>query len=241
VKTVLMVLATSAMFAGTSLAQESLRFESSLGAVDITPLGHASLRIEVNDVVIHVDPWSNVADYSAQPDADLVLVTHEHQDHFDPAALEQVAGEGTVFVMDTRSAGQFEGEARVLNNGETFEFEGLTVTAVPAYNLERMRDDGSPYHAKGDYNGYLLDIGDLRVHVAGDTECVPEIAALGEVDVSFLPINLPFTMPPEEAAECYRTMNPAVAVPYHQGDSDPQIVGDMLADTEIDVRVLELP
>lgn len=240
-KALLVAVATSLVAAGTVLAQEPLSFTSSLGDVEIVAEGHGSLRIEVNDLVIHVDPWSEVADYATQPDADLVLVTHHHQDHFDPAALEQVMADGTLFVMDALSAGQFEGEATVLNNGETFEFEGITITAVPAYNVERMREDGSPYHASGDYNGYLLDIGDLRVHVAGDTECVPEMAELAEVDVSFLQINLPFTMPPEEAAECYRTIDPTVAVPYHQGDSDPQVVADMLADTEIDVRVLELP
>lgn len=233
--------AVAALVTGTVAAQEPLTFDSSLGEVAIFPLGHASLRIEVNDLVIHVDPWSNVADYAMQPDADLVLVTHAHQDHFDPAALEQVAADGTVFVMDGVSAEQFGGEATALANGETYEFEGITITAVPAYNVARMRDDGTPYHAQGEFKGYLLDFGDLRVHVAGDTECVPEFADLGEVDVSFLPINLPFTMPPEEAAACYRTISPAVAVPYHQGDSDPQVVADMLADTDIDVRVLELP
>jgi L-ascorbate metabolism protein UlaG (beta-lactamase superfamily) len=218
-----------------------LSFDSSLGEVEVFPVGHGSLRIEVNGLVIHVDPWSEVADYSMQPDADLVLVTHTHQDHLDPAALEQVAAEDTVFVMDANSAAEFGGEATALANGETFEFQGIVVTAVPAYNVARTRDDGSPYHARGAFNGYLLGIGDLRVHVTGDTECVPELADLGEVDVSFLPINLPFTMPPEEAAECYRTIAPTVAVPYHQGESDPQVVADLLADTEIDVRVLELP
>lgn len=232
---------TVAVCAGTASAQEALRFASSMGDVDVHTLGHGSLRIEVNDLVIHVDPWSNVTDYAAQPDADLVLVTHAHQDHFDPAALEQVAAEGTVFVMDGTSAEQFTGEATVLANGETFELGGVVVTAVPAYNLERTRDDGTPYHPRGQFNGYLLDFGDLRVHVAGDTECVPEMAELTEVDVAFLPINLPFTMPPEEAAECYRTIAPTVAVPYHQGDSDPQVVADLLADTDIDVRVLALP
>ena len=226
---------------GSVLAQEVLRFDSPLGEVEIVPLGHASLRIAVGDTVIHVDPWSNVADYSMQPDADIVLVTHEHQDHFDPTALEAVTGEGTTVIMDGPSAAQYDGDATVLANGASLEVEGVRVTAVPAYNVERMRDDGTPYHPKGDYNGYLLEFGDLRVHIGGDTECVPEFADLGEVDVSFLPINLPFTMPPEEAAECYRTMNPRVAVPYHQGDSDPQVVADALADTDIDVEVLSLP
>src|SRR5690606_27443930 len=175
------------------------------------------------------------------PDADLVMVTHAHPDHYDPAALDAITTDGTLVVMDGTSASQFGGEATALANGESLEFEGITVTAVPAYNVVRTRDDGNPFHAQGESNGYLLDFGDLRVHIAGDTECVPELAELGEVDVSFLPINLPFTMPPDEAAECFRTIAPTVAIPYHQGDSDPQVVADLLADTDIDVRVLEPP
>ncbi len=233
--------AATASMACIAWAQEPLAFDSSLGEVRIFPLGHASLRVEVNDLVIHVDPWSNVADYSMQPDADLVMVTHAHPDHYDPAALDAITTDGTLVVMDGTSASQFGGEATALANGESLEFEGITVTAVPAYNVVRTRDDGNPFHAQGESNGYLLDFGDLRVHIAGDTECVPELAELGEVDVSFLPINLPFTMPPDEAAECFRTIAPTVAIPYHQGDSDPQVVADLLADTDIDVRVLELP
>lgn len=233
--------AATASMAGFAWAQEPLTFDSSLGEVRIFPLGHASLRVEVNDLVIHVDPWSNVADYSMQPDADLVMVTHAHPDHYDPAALDAITTDGTLVVMDGTSASQFGGEATALANGESLEFEGITVTAVPAYNVVRTRDDGNPFHAQGEFNGYLLDFGDLRLHIAGDTECVPELAELGEVDVSFLPINLPFTMPPDEAAECFRTIAPTVAIPYHQGDSDPQVVADLLADTDIDVRVLELP
>lgn len=236
-----LVMSLSALLAQSALAQEALRFDSSVGEVVVYPLGHASLRIESGDLVVQVDPWSDVADYAAQPTSDLVLVTHDHPDHFDPAALEQLMSEGTTFVMDPSSADRFAGEATALANGESVELMGLTVTAVPAYNVERVREDGNPYHAKGDYNGYLLDFGDLRVFVGGDTECVPEMADLTDVDVAFLPINLPFTMPPEEAADCFRTIDPAVAVPYHQGGSDPQVVADLLADTEMDVRVLDLP
>src|SRR5690606_29124900 len=129
--------AAAATLAASAFAQEPLIFDSSLGEVEIFPLGHASLRIEVNDVVMHIDPWSNVADYSTQPDADLVLVTHTHQDHFDPSALEAIAAEDTVFVMDGTSAGQFSGGATALANGESLEFEGIVVTAVPAYNVQR--------------------------------------------------------------------------------------------------------
>lgn len=243
-----MTLLLAAIFAAsTTAAQAPLVFPSAMGEVRIFPLGHASLRLEVGDLIVHVDPWSNVTDYASQPDAGLVLVTHEHQDHLDPAALEQVVGEGTLVVMDAFSAGRYAGEATVLANNESLEFEGMRVTAVPAYNLVQVRDDGTPYHPEGNYNGYLIDVADVRVHIGGDTECVPEFDDLGElgegggVDVSFLPINLPFTMPPEDAAECFRRISATVAVPYHQGEADPQVVADLLADSGIDVRVLALP
>ncbi len=226
---------------GIAEAQPPLVFASSLGELRIVTLGHGSLRMEVDGRVIHIDPWSNVADYAAQPDADLVLVTHEHQDHFDPSAIELVVGAETLVVMDAHSAGRYAGTATVLTNGDSLEFLGITITAVPAYNLKQVRANGDPYHPKGSYNGYLIDVADLRVHVGGDTECVPEFAELGEVDVSFLPINLPFTMPPEDAAECFRLIAPTVAVPYHQGEADPEVVADLLSDSGIDVRVLALP
>lgn len=222
-------------------AAGALRFESSMGPVDIVPLGHASLRIEVGGSVIHIDPWSNVADYAEQPDADLVLITHDHPDHFDASALAEIVTDDTRVLADERSAAAYASRAQGLANGDSRTVDGVRVTAVPAYNLQRTRPDGSPYHPKGVYNGYLLAFGDLVVHVGGDTECVPELSELEDVDVSFLPINLPFTMPPEEAAACYRAMAPRVAVPYHQGDSDPNVVAVLLADTPIEVRVLPLP
>ena len=216
-------------------------FETDQGTLQVTPLGHASLLLELNDTVIHIDPWSNVADYSEQPDADWVWITHEHQDHLDMAALGEIVTDETQLVMDERSAAQYGGEnVTVMANGDSLDLDGLTLHAVPAYNLVRERDDGQKYHPEGWYNGYLLEIGDFSLHIGGDTECVPAFSDL-DVDVSFLPINLPYTMPPEEAAACYREFMPEIAIPYHQGESDPQVVADLLADTDIEVRVLELP
>src|SRR5690554_417239 len=122
--------AVAALVTGTAAAQEPLTFDSSLGEVAIFLLGHASLRIEVNDLVIHVGPWSHVVDYAVQPDAALVLVPHAHPDPSAPAALEQVAADGTAFVLDGVSAEQLGGEATALATGETYEFEGITITAV---------------------------------------------------------------------------------------------------------------
>ncbi len=105
----------------------------------------------------------------------------------------------------------------------------------------REPDGRQKYHPEGWYNGYVLEIGDFRLHIGGDTECVPEVAALEDITVSFLPTNLPYTVPPEEAATCYKVMQPEIAVPYHQGESNPQIVADLLTPSDVEVRVLELP
>lgn len=239
------LIALAALLGGGALAQESLTFDTRVGTVTITALGHGSLRIDAGEAVIQVDPWSRATDYAAQPDADWVWITHAHPDHLDAAALAAITTDATRFVADATSAEQLAGDVTVLGNGEaaTLALPGgeVTLRAVPAYNIEQTRADGEPYHPKGWGNGYLATFGDLVLHIGGDTECVPEMAELGRVDVSFLPINLPYTMTPEDAAACFRTLAPRIAVPYHQGDADPQIVADRLADTDIDVRVWALP
>ena len=220
----------------------TLSFETSAGTLKVTPLGHASVRLELNNTVIHVDPWSNVADYAQQPKADWVWITHEHGDHLDTAAISEISTPNTRYLMDERTAkaSGLEG-VTLIKNGDTLNLGNFTVVALPAYNVVRERDNGQKYHPKGWYNGFIMEVGDFRMHFGGDTECIPEFANVGKLDVSFLPINLPYTMPPEEAAACFRQLSPQVAIPYHQGDFDPQIVADMLADTNIDVKVLELP
>ena len=227
-----------------ALAQEptTLSFETDAGTLNVTPLGHASVRLELGDMVIHVDPYSDVADYSQQPDADWVWVTHEHGDHLDPAAIAEVSTDTTRYLMDSHTA-EASGldDVTLMANGDSLELGDFTVYAVPAYNVVRERDNGQKYHPESWYNGFVLEIGDFRLHFGGDTECVPELADLGNLTVSFLPINLPYTMPPEEAAACFRILNPEIAVPYHQGEFDPQIVADLLADTDIEVKVLSLP
>ncbi len=239
-----MILAFAALLGGSAAGQESLTFQTSMGKVTLAALGHGSLRIDAAGSVIHVDPWSRATDYGQQPAADWVWITHPHQDHLDAAALEAVTTPDTSYLTDAASAARLERAAVVLANGESATLRlpagVVSVRAVPAYNIRQKRDNGQPYHPPGEGNGYLATFGDLVVHIGGDTECVPEMADLGRVDVSFLPINLPFTMTPEDAAACFRQIAPRIAVPYHQGDADPQIVADALADTDIDVKVWPL-
>jgi len=233
-------LAAALLGSGAVGAQDALRFQTSLGELVITPLGHGSLRLDVAGTVIHVDPYGQVADYASQPKADWIWITHDHADHYDEPAIAAVRKPDTRFLLDPASAERLGEAATVLRNGDTAQVGNITVKAVPAYNIRQKRTNGQPYHPKGAGNGYLARFGDFVVHIGADTECVPELHALGPVDVSFLPINLPYTMTPQDAAECFRIIHPKVAVPYHQGDYDPQIVADALRDTDIDVRVLPL-
>ena len=192
------------------------------GPFTITPVMHASTVITVNGQTIWLDPWSK-APLEGAPKADLLLLTDIHQDHLDPAAIEAIRGEGMVVVAPQAVADQWEGGTvdHVLANGQSLTLGELTITGVPMYNLVRGPSEGTLFHDKGRGNGYLLESGGTTVYFAGDTECTDEMRGLEGVDLAFVPMNLPYTMTPAEAAECVRAFKPAVAVPYHYRDSDP--------------------
>ncbi|MFP4624473.1 MAG: MBL fold metallo-hydrolase [Gemmatimonadota bacterium] len=210
---------------------------TSAGDLTITFIGHGTLMFSIGDRVIHVDPVSREADYDGLPDADLVLVTHEHGDHLDQEAIAEVRTPETEIVCSASCEGPLN-RAIVLENGETREVAGFQVEAVPAYNIEHMRDDGRPYHPKGNGNGYVITFGDTRVYVAGDTENTPEMKALRDIDVAFLPMNLPYTMTPAMVADAARAFRPRILYPYHYGDTDPAELVRLLEDEpDIEVRV----
>ena len=213
------------------------RIATSAGPLDLTFLGHGTLMLIFKDTVLHVDPYGKVADYAALPQADLVLLTHDHADHLDQAALALVRTPVTDIVLPPVCADRVQG-GLILKNGETRTVRGITVTAVPAYNLVHRRDNGQPFHPRGAGNGYLLDFGDTRLYVAGDTENTPEMAALKDVDIAFLPMNLPYTMTPEMVADAARSFRPRILYPYHYGDTDPQRLVELLRDRpDIEVRI----
>ena len=223
---------------------ESDVFETAMGTLEITFLGHGTLMMAVADKVIHVDPYGRVADYSKLPKADVILVTHEHGDHLYVSALETVRQEMTKVIVTESCAGRVGG-AIVLRNGESGTADGIGVEAVAAYNIEHMRAPGQPFHPKGVGNGYILTFGDTRVYVAGDTEATPEMKALGtradRIDIAFLPMNLPYTMTPEQVAEAARAFRPRVLYPYHFGDTDTSKLEVLLKDEpEIEVRIRRL-
>lgn len=184
------------------------------GNVVLTPMGHAHVQIEYAGKVIQIDPTgaSNLA--TAKP-ADIVLVTDVHGDHMDPPSLDKVKKASTIFVAPKALEGKFTGKTEIIANGETKTVGGISITAVAAYNLTRGPAAGQLFHDKGRGNGYILTLGGKRIYFAGDTECVPEIKALTNIDVAFLPMNLPYTMTSEEAAACAKAFKPKVVYAYH--------------------------
>jgi L-ascorbate metabolism protein UlaG (beta-lactamase superfamily) len=206
------------------------------GDVRITPITHASLQIEYGDRVIHVDPTS-AGDYSKAKQADLILITDIHQDHLDPAAIARIRKAGAPVVAPAAAADKIENPT-VIANGETKTVAGVNIEAVPMYNLQRGPAAGQLFHTKGRGNGYLLTLGAKRVYIAGDTECTPEMRALKDIDIAFIPMNLPYTMPPSEAAECVKAFRPKVVYPYHYRGQNPEEFKAALKGEPIEVRLL---
>ena len=204
----------------------------------VTPILHGSVQLEHGDLVVHVDPWSR-GDYSDAPKADLILVTDIHGDHLDAEAIENLRQDGTALVAPAAVIEKL-GWGTVLANGETREVAGVQIEAVPMYNLKRGPEEGSLYHEKGRGNGYVLTMGGQRVYLAGDTACIPEMKALQEIDVAFVPMNLPYTMTPQEAAECVAAFRPKIVYPYHYRGSDLALFEAGLAEVpDVEVRIRE--
>jgi len=226
-----------AAVAASATALETDTIPTSAGPLTVTFVGHGTLIFDLGGTVIHVDPYGKLADYATLPKADLVLITHGHRDHLDPDALAAVRTSTTRVLAAASCAGRVEG-AEAMANGDRTGFRGVTIEAVPAYNLVHMRSEGVPYHPRGEGNGYVLDFGDTRVYVAGDTENTPEMKALENIAVAFLPMNLPYTMTPEMVADAALAFNPRILYPYHYGETDPRRLVALLADhPEMEVRI----
>ena len=210
---------------------------TSVGDLTITLVGHGTLMFRHGGKVIHVDPVAREADYSRMPRADLILITHEHGDHLDPAVVQTLRKQGTTVIVSRSCEGRIQGSV-VMLNGEARDVAGFRVEAVPAYNVVHVRPGGQPFHPRGNGNGYIITFGDVRVYVAGDSENTPEMKALRDVGVAFLPMNLPYTMTPEMVADAARSIRPRILYPYHFGQTDTQALVRLLAgEAGIAVRV----
>ena len=222
---------------------KSDHIQTSEGDLEMFFIGHGTLMFTFNDLVIHIDPVMREADYSTMPDADLILVTHEHGDHLDMTAINHILKENTRVVMTETCLEQLEDfQANVFKNGDGGALFGIGIRAIPAYNIEHTRSNGNPYHPKGVGNGYILNFGDTYVLVGGDTENIPEFKNLElDIAVAFLPMNLPYTMTPEMVADAALALQPEILYPYHYGETDPQKLVELLKDEKgIEVRIRDL-
>jgi len=207
------------------------------GDLKVTLVGHGSLIFEFMGKIIHVDPYSKVAEYSSLPKADLIILTHEHSDHMDKEAIEDIRKEDTRFIM-SKACNDTLGYGEVMINGDIKDFNGINIEAVPAYNLVNKRPDGGFYHPKGRGNGYVFTFGDKKVYVAGDTENIPEMAFLKDkMYIVFLPKNLPYTMTDNMFADAAKILNPTYLYPYHFSEYDANKMNKKLKGTSIKMQV----
>jgi sugar lactone lactonase YvrE/L-ascorbate metabolism protein UlaG (beta-lactamase superfamily) len=210
--------------------------KTSADDLKITFIGHGTLMFTLGDKTIHVDPVSREADYADMPKADIILITHEHGDHLDTKAIKTLQKDGTQLALTQACSERVDG--LVMTNGDVQTVQGIKIEAVPAYNIVHMRSAGNPFHPKGRGNGYVITFGDKRVYVAGDTENTPEMKQLKNIDVAFLPMNLPYTMTPEMVADAAKVFKPKIIYPYHYGQTDPKKLVDLLNDSkDIEVRI----
>lgn len=219
---------------------ESDVFPTSQGELKIIFIGHGTLMFTFGGKIIHVDPYSRVADYSLLPKAELVIISHEHTDHFNPDVIAQIKKDNTKVILTELCAEKVK-DGIIMKNGDVKTVMGLKIEAIPAYNIVHMRRKNQPYHPKGEGNGYIITFGDKRVYVAGDTENTAEMKALKNIEIAFLPMNVPYTMTPEMVVDAAQAFKPKILYPYHYGRTDTtQLVELMKGVKGIEVRIRDL-
>jgi len=229
----LLVLLVGICFAQGRKAEE---FRTSAGIVRLTPVEHAAFVLEGGGKTIYVDPA--MGNFEGLPKADLIILTDIHPDHLAPATIDRVRKDGTV-IFAPESVAKTLTAAQILHYGDTKRWEGWTVEAVPAYNIQHGPSPGTVFHDKGRGNGYVLSYGGKRFYISGDTEPIPEMATLKNIDVALMCMNMPYTMSPEEAITAVKSFKPKIVIPYHYRGSDLSILQKGLAGSGTEVRVLE--
>jgi L-ascorbate metabolism protein UlaG (beta-lactamase superfamily) len=215
------------------------KITTSAGIVEMHFIGHGSLMFKVNGFIIYIDPVRSSGSYDFLPKADIILVTHEHSDHLDVKLIDDLKKQGTLLLCNENSLSKVSW-AMAMKAGDRQEFNNIIIEAIPAYNIVNERAPGQPFHPKGAGVGYLLTIGGKRFYIAGDTENTTEMKALKNIDVAFLPMNLPYTMTPEMVADAARAFKPKILYPYHFGETNTDEIIKLLKDTNITVRIRNL-
>lgn len=203
----------------------------------ITFIKHSSLVLTYDGHQIQIDPVSEYADYSKFPKADILIVTHEHGDHFDKKAIAELEKPGTILITN-QSVHDKLGKGTIMRNGDTAEPASyIKLEAVPAYNIT---PDRIKYHPKDRDNGFIITLGGTRIYIAGDTEDIPEIKNLKNIDIAFLPVNQPYTMTVDQAVNAVHMFSPAVLYPYHYNDTNVQLIADRLKASKTEVRIRQM-
>ena len=232
------IAAAALLFATPALAAAPVQtIPTQIGTVRVTPIYHATAMIQMGRDIIYIDP-AKPAKIDGMQAADLILITDIHGDHMDTDDIAKLTKNGTAIIAPAAVAKTVTG-ARVLENGKSTRWHDFKITAVPMYNITHMQPSGAPFHDKGRGNGYVLNYGGKNFYFAGDTEGVPEMRALKNIDVAFIPMNLPYTMTPTEAADAVKAFHPKVVIPYHYKGQDTEVFKKALEGTGIEVRLLD--
>ncbi|UUP18967.1 MBL fold metallo-hydrolase [Nitratireductor thuwali] len=217
-------------------------YETETGEITIHPIDHASFVMTVPGMVIYADPVGGAAAYEGHPEPDLILITHEHGDHYDAETLAALAGEDTRLITNPAVHDmlpeELKAKATAMANGETMTVGDIEIEAIPAYNTT---EDRLQYHPQGRDNGYVLTIDGRRVYIAGDTEDIPEMRALEDIYIAFVPMNLPYTMDIEQAASAVAEFAPTYVYPYHYRGQDPEAFAARVAEADVDTEVVQGP
>lgn len=239
-KSKIFFLAVTLLFSHLLMAEDHEKdtFRTDSGQeVTITFIKHGSLMITYEGQHIQVDPVTMFADYSTFPKADFILVTHEHGDHLDAKAIDTLTKENTRLILNPSSR-KILNKGETISNGERLQLtKKIGLDAVPAYNTTPGREQ---YHPRHRDNGYILTIDGLRIYIAGDTEDIPEMSALKDIDIAFLPVNQPYTMTVEQAVRAAKMFSPKVLYPYHFSDTNVNPIKDQLKETSIEVRIRKM-
>ncbi|MBI9054190.1 MAG: MBL fold metallo-hydrolase [Bacteroidales bacterium] len=218
-------------------------FNTNKGDLKINFVKHGSIFFEFDGKTIHIDPVLRMGNYENYPKADLIIITHHHGDHFDLNAIDLLLKENTKIIL-TQTCDEISENISaiiVMQNGDVLNINQMEIEAVPAYNIMNKRENGVPFHPKGEGNGYILKLADKTIYVAGDTENIPEMESFSDIDIAFLPMNLPYTMTPEMVAKAAKVFNPNILYPYHYGNTNTSTLIDLLkVEKNIEVRIKKM-